>query len=217
MDIVLYFLPAILLLGIITSYEDSKLGKIRNKWVAAAIIYSLVAYGIAFLKGNINGDYIIELITNTCFSIAVGFAFWYFKVWTAGDGKLFIAYSALMHLSVYKYGYQKWIPSVTLLINIFMVGLVSMLIIIIYKSKFRDIMAAFLSFSKKFFQLKSLLNSFIYLFAIFWLVEILFSLAEIQVGYIIRIFVTIFILAILQKKLGKKLSYMINPYILWFF
>ena len=34
--LIYWFLPMILFLGIVTSYEDIKFGKIRNKWVISA-------------------------------------------------------------------------------------------------------------------------------------------------------------------------------------
>jgi len=211
MNILLCFLPAILVLGLITSYEDIKFGKIRNRWIVSALIYFLIVNGLLlvyyFLEGGINENYITELITNFCFSLLVGSGLWYFRVWTAGDGKLFIAYSALIPLSTYQYGYEEWVPSLTLLMNMFVLGLGLMLTVIICKSKLRDIKNIIISFSKNFFQPTRLLSSVIQLFAIFWVINILISLTNIKVGYLLRIGITMLLMGALQKKSGKNSLY----------
>ncbi|MBI2646715.1 MAG: prepilin peptidase, partial [Deltaproteobacteria bacterium] len=99
-----YFLPAILALGIITSYEDIRYGKIRNGWVIFALVYAIIIYSAliinAYFIGKVNTPYLIELMANIGFAVIAGFSMWYFGLWTAGDVKLFIAYSAIIHLSV---------------------------------------------------------------------------------------------------------------------
>lgn len=37
--LIYWFLPMVLFLGIITSYEDIHSGKIRNKWIIAGFVY----------------------------------------------------------------------------------------------------------------------------------------------------------------------------------
>jgi len=85
-------LPAILFLGIITSYEDIKSGKIRNKWIMSALIYAVLVNVVLVLfypsKNGIHLPYLIELTTNSLFSVVLGFGLWYLGIWTAGDGKL---------------------------------------------------------------------------------------------------------------------------------
>ena len=127
-----YFLPAIMLLGIITSYEDIKEGKIRNKYIIFSIIYSLLIYFILILmyslKGTLRGEYISGLIINIFFAIIIGYAFWKSGVWTAGDGKLFIAYAFLVPLTEYSEGYVTFFPSMVLLVNFFVPFSIYMLI-----------------------------------------------------------------------------------------
>ncbi|MBR9691276.1 hypothetical protein GOV06_00660, partial [Candidatus Woesearchaeota archaeon] len=186
-DILWFFLPGILILGIITSYEDIKYGKIRNKWIIASLIYAFIVYAglisLYLLQEGISSHYLIEIGTNLLFAIFVGFGFWYLRIWTAGDGKLFIAYSALIPLSVYSLGYQEWIPSFTLLVNIFVPALLIMLIWVLFKAKIKDIKKTLVSFLKEFLQPKQLLNSVIYLFAIYWVIQLLLSFIGIGNSY----------------------------------
>ena len=194
----------------LTSYEDAKVGKIRNKWIILALIYALAAYSIisvySYFTTGLKYDYLLELLTNLLFVIMVGFGAWYFGLWTAGDGKLFIAFSALIPLSTYKTGYQAWIPSLTLLINIFIPSAIIMLIWILFKIKMKDIKKVSKSFFKEFFQPKTLINSIIFLFAIFWGVELVLSLLGFD-NNLLTIVLTMLIFPVIQKKLGKKSLY----------
>ena len=120
-----YFLAAIILIGLFTSYEDIKEGKIRNKYIILALIYTLLAYvfiiTIYYFGGvPIRAEYFIEFIINGVIALLVGFLLWYSRVWTAGDGKLFFAYSLLVPLSAYSFGYIKYFPSLVILINTFL-------------------------------------------------------------------------------------------------
>ena len=55
--------------------------------------------------------------------LALAFAFvfiiWKIGMWSTGDAKLFLAYVALLPLSVYSNGYINYFPSLTLFINTF--------------------------------------------------------------------------------------------------
>ena len=110
----IYFLPAIMLLGLITSYEDIKIGKIKNKYIFSAIVYTFVVYMLLMwflsLKGGLRLDYLIDLIVNCLFAIMYGFMLWRSGTWTTGDGKLFIAYAFLVPLTEYSNGYFPFFP-----------------------------------------------------------------------------------------------------------
>ena len=72
------------------------------------------------MKGiSIRTGYFNELILSVFFALFAGFIMWYVGLWTAGDAKLFVAYTAIVPLSVYNYGYIKYFPSMTILINTF--------------------------------------------------------------------------------------------------
>jgi len=141
MDIIeLIFLPAIILLGLITSYQDIKFGKIKNRWIILSIIYSLISYTIIMmiykLSNNLlNYSYFTDVILNLLISCLVGFLLWNFKFWNAADGKLFIAYSALLPLSLYSNFYVKNFPSFVILVNTFVPFLIFALFIFIIKAK----------------------------------------------------------------------------------
>jgi hypothetical protein len=211
MNILYVFLPSILALGLITSYQDIKFGKIRNKWIILALVYVILTYAVLImfysLKGTISPTYLAELGTNFIFTIMVGFGLWYFRIWTAGDGKLFIAYSALLPLSVYSNGYQKWIPSFTLLSNIFIPSLVIIIFLMFFKIRIEHLKKISMSFFKEFFHPKQLLNSILYLFAIFWIMQIALTWISLGNSYALKIILTMSTITIIQKKFRKKSIY----------
>ena len=97
--LIYWFLPIILFLGVITSYEDIKYGKIRNKWIILGLIYLVVVYIILFLVYNIynlNVTYLYFLLINGTLALLAGFLIWYICLWTAGDAKLFFVYALLI-------------------------------------------------------------------------------------------------------------------------
>jgi len=107
----LIFLPAILIIGIITSYEDFKFSKIRNKWVIIGLSYAALAYiflGILTLSQSLRGDLFLgfdKFCINFLVSVCVAYILWHSKIWGAGDAKLFICYASLIPISQYSKGY----------------------------------------------------------------------------------------------------------------
>ncbi len=212
MDIlILVFLPIIILVGLITSYQDIKFGKIKNKWIIWSLVYVILVYMLFILfyslSGEINTGYLIELGTNFLFAILIGFGLWYLNIWTAGDGKLFIAFVALIPLSVYTYSYYKYTPSLVLLINIFFPAATIMFFLMMFKTKIRDLKKVSIEFLKEFFRPKQVLKSIIGLFAIFWVLEILLSLLGLENILILQFLLTMIIFLIIGKTLKDKALY----------
>ncbi len=198
-------------MGFITSYEDIRYGKIRNKWVVMAIIYAFAIYSALILlflsKGGVKSGYLIELGTNLLFSIFVGFGLWYLNVWTAGDGKLFIAYSMLIPLSSYSMGYQKWIPSFVLMMNIFFPSLLFVIILVLVRARWSVLKKVSTTFFLDFFRFKRLWNSIVSLFSIYWITQILLSLIGLRESYIINITITFAIIMSVEKRFKDKSIY----------
>jgi len=151
---------------------------------------------------GINTHYTHELFTNLLFSVIIGFGAWYFKLWTAGDGKLFITFSALIPLSIYELGYLEWTPSFTLLMNIFIFALIIMIFYLLYKSSLKDIKEASIGFFKDVFNIKKLFTTIVSLFIIYWFIEILLSLFKIK-NFFLVILTTILAYNYIKKKTKK--------------
>ncbi|PIZ69526.1 MAG: hypothetical protein COY10_01325 [Candidatus Portnoybacteria bacterium CG_4_10_14_0_2_um_filter_43_36] len=139
------FLPAVFFIGLITSYEDVKYGKVRNKWIKLALFWGLAViiffylwYLIAapvsrFFYFQVLGHpadsspaiftvlpiYLSKIVLNAAVSLVVAFLMWRAGAWAAGDAKLFFVYALLLPLKYYWKSYLPIFPSFVLLINIF--------------------------------------------------------------------------------------------------
>ena len=126
---------------------------------------------------------------------------WLGSLWTAGDAKLFIAYAALIPLSVYSYGYVKWFPAITLLMNTFVPIFIFFFLLLMFKTSLEQKKEAL----KPLVEPKQLINSFFSLFALFWLIELLFPLVGIVPNYFFKMIGSIIVFSILQTTLKKNM------------
>jgi Flp pilus assembly protein protease CpaA len=114
-------LAFILMLGVVTSYEDIKKNRISNKYILlaaiAAFLTNIVGNYLATAPWETKLLYIQTTIINACISLLIGFLLWHLKLWRAGDGKLFFTYAFLLPISVYYYGYVGYFPSFAILVN----------------------------------------------------------------------------------------------------
>lgn len=197
-----WFLPAIILLGIITTYTDLKESKIRNKHVLLALAYSFVIYILLIILnlGTFRIGYFIELAIMCALSLITGFTLWYIGLWTAGDAKLFFAYSALTPLSVYKYGHIPYFDSTNILINTFVPMSFYFFLILMFKTNIKQK----LSFLKQALQPKETLNLAVSLFAILWVANMLFKLIKLPLSYFLGVFLIFIILMLAEKLLSNQ-------------
>jgi len=142
-------LPVIFFIGLVTSYEDIKYGKIRNKWIILGLGWGAVVFLLCFIWYFIaspvselyyskvmhlpvdsflpvytfNLSFLLKSLVNFLTAAATGFALWRFNSWAAGDAKLFLVYSLLIPLFHYQQSYLPIFPSFILLVNIFCIFL----------------------------------------------------------------------------------------------
>lgn len=136
------FLPVLFLVGIVTSYQDIKYGKIKNKWIVAGLVWGLGIYSASYLwifigdhsiflpkaSNYISYLYLNYALINALISLAIGYGSWYFDMWSAGDAKLFFIFSLLLPLTYYSRTYLAFYPSFALLLNIFIPVLIYLLL-----------------------------------------------------------------------------------------
>lgn len=193
------FLPAILILGLLTSFTDLKEGKIKNSHLILALFYSLIGYTIVVLVlEQVRYAYFTELFIMFVFSLLTGFVIWYAGLWTAGDAKLFATYSVLVPLSVYKYGYTPYFSSTNILINTF----VPMFIFLFIVSMVKTTAKQKIFYLKDSFSSKKFLTLGLYLFALIWVADLIFSIIGIETSYFITIFIVFLFILILEKLLS---------------
>ncbi|MFH0874556.1 MAG: A24 family peptidase C-terminal domain-containing protein [archaeon] len=199
----IFYIPFILLFGIATSYYDCKYRKIKNSWIAAALIYSVVALIILIniyesQGGEVSTEYIKLFFQNLAISLAFGVMLWMCNLWSAGDAKLFLAYSALIPLTTYKWGAIGLFPSYILLINTFTPLLFFLLIKVLVSLKPKDIFEEFLHTLNP----KSIASFSLFIFGFSFLNEILFKFFGNTQNSAITNVLVLFIFLILLKRLN---------------
>lgn len=189
-------------LGLVTSFEDIKFNKIRNKWVLSAIIFSLMMLLARFLLGYYYGllpnpAYYAEFFSNILFAVILGYLFFELDFWSPGDAKLFIAYSALIPLSIYEWGNIKYFPSFVILINTFIPFFVYYAFYVVIKSNLKQKIKSF----KEAFKPKSVAGLLLFIFGFFWIVNAFLSLINVPNHFFITL-TALFLLIYLIEKLG---------------
>ncbi len=201
-----YFMPMIIFLGIITSYEDVKSGKIRNKWIISALVYSFILLSLLILNLYLSNvplsfEYINAYAINLAFSLFACLFIWSTGLWSAGDAKLFLAFSALLPLTVYKLVNFEYFPSFTILVNsfipIFVFFFVKVFLVTNSKEKINSL--------KKSLDPSSILNSVITVLGISSLISILISLLNIPSNIFVNLFFMFVAYYTMEKLFGKNL------------
>ncbi len=197
----------IVLFGLITSYEDIKEGKIRNKWILSAIIFGTVVYvvDVFFMHSYLNyTPYFFpsafEFWINIFSTVIVALLIWHSGLWSAGDGKLFIAYSFLVPLRYYFTGYTLHFPAITLLINTFVPFLIVMFFYLVFKADFRT----HLSVLKFAFSPKILFTIILFVFSFEWIIAMFFRMIGIYPNLFFIVLFLFIIIMFATKYLGMN-------------
>ena len=163
-------LPAIILIGALTSYEDIKYGRIRNKWVVYSLAYSLAAMlaVVVYLYAQnepISKEYLLRFFINISFAALAGFLIWISGMWSAGDAKLFIAYAALVPLSLYSNSSATFFPSFAILAFTFIPLFAFYFVIVLLKTSRKFKLGVLMSMLRP----KFLIENLLFIFAFAWL------------------------------------------------
>jgi hypothetical protein len=183
-------LIAIVVFGFINSYTDFKYSKIKNIWIITMILSALI------LNVYMN-SFTYETIINSLISLALGFFLFYLNYWSAGDAKLFFAFSLLLPISIYHFGKINYFPSIAILINSF----VPVTIYYLSKSFFGIKIKNAVKMLKNQFKPKDLISTVLFLFGF----PFVFSFLHIGVDVISSTFIILLLFQAL-KKFPKKYS-----------
>lgn len=205
-EIIIYFLPMIFFLGIITSYEDIKFGKIRNKWIIFAIIYGILIHLYLFnfdlYRTEIRYFYLYEIL-RIILTLLLGFFLWYFKIWSAGDSKLFIAYFFLIPTITIEYNTFGIYPYLVVLFNTFFIGLIYLLFEFFKNIKKKRLkIFSFKRFFSEIFSIYKLPSHIIFLFSFMWIASLIMQNIPIKQTYMVFVnfFFSFLIFMIFYKK-----------------
>lgn len=119
-----------IILGVIATKSDFQEMKIYNKNIKWAVIVSSAIYLICFRE--IEVSYLDNYLINLGISLVISFLFFYFKIWAAGDAKLFLAIVFMIPYSVYGVDINNVFPALNLLIIIFSIAFIYVVLESIY-------------------------------------------------------------------------------------
>ena len=143
MDHVLYG-AAILFFAISTVYDDIRHGVIRNRRIVQGLGAGLVIYIVVLVSGPFQDSlgffgwltggshggiaWFLLALANTAIGLVTAVMLWHFKVWAAGDAKLFTLYCFLIPPDLYRHTDVPLFPGLILLINIFTFAFIFLLV-----------------------------------------------------------------------------------------
>lgn len=193
----MYFLPIIIMLGLVTSYEDYKHGKIRNKWLIISIIYALIMHTALVVAKIIAYKTFLALLLIFGISLVISYFMWKKDMWSAGDAKLFCTYILLVPAAAYSSVGFRYYPQISILINTFIVFMVVALFEFIINIRKEDNRKEFKRLFIKKISPKILAINMITMLGIFSIVTYLFRNAELRFFYGIIIGTTVY--SIIEK------------------
>lgn len=143
------YLPIVFYIGFLTSIEDWRTQKIRNKiilrgfWLGLFVYTTLMMWSFliqpdsylhllikekfpesTFLLQAASISFFVKTVLNAFFALVIGFLMWKFRIMAAGDAKLFALFAWLLPTSFYWRSYLFVFPAFALLVNIFLAVLI---------------------------------------------------------------------------------------------
>jgi Flp pilus assembly protein protease CpaA len=183
-------IATIVTLGVLTSYEDLRRGRIPNTYVAAGMLLA------AFLNGP---SYPVFFAYHAVVALLFVFVIWLAGLWTAGDAKLFLAFSMLVPVSAYSQGFLPYFPSFTIFINTFIPVAVLLGFLVILKTNLKDKLIVM----KKVLRPTLVANVFMFVIGFGWLIRTTSSYLALPQNY----FLNVIILFLLYEMLSKVLPF----------
>lgn len=197
-SLIIYFLPTILALGIVTSYEDVKEGKIRNKYVVAGLVVSITIHTILLLSGIIEWKYMGMMAVQLLAALFIGVAIWITGLWSPGDAKLFAIFASLTPLTVH-INVDANFPPLALLTNTVLPIFAYLVVILLVKTNTKQK----LLITKKIMKPGVIINILLSVFALGWLTNIILTYFGITTNYLLSM-TGIVILAAALRKIAKE-------------
>lgn len=177
-------LIAIIVFGFINSYTDIKSAKIKN-----VLIILMIAAGLV-LNFYFN-SFTTDTVLNSLISIGLGFMLFYYNYWSAGDAKLFFAFTLLVPISIYHFGKVSFFPSISILINSFVPVTIFYFFVSLRKINTEKIMKSVKNMSKP----ETLLITVLFLFGF----SVIFKILNVKLDVLSSTFILFLLFQILGK------------------
>ncbi|MFC1728437.1 A24 family peptidase C-terminal domain-containing protein [Nanoarchaeota archaeon] len=196
------FLPLIIALGLYTSYEDIKEGKIRNFHILTAVVLAALTWYFLFVLQLAGASEIGRTFLYGLYGFLIGFFIWLVGLWSAGDAKLFAAFAFLIPASAYK-----WIgfPLTKLIINTILPIFVVLIFILLIKSSWKEKKQVMKNLS----DYKLILTLLLTIFSLSWIVVYILNFIHIYQNFIFNVLGIFALIWILRKYIPKYINYVL--------
>ncbi|MBT5273010.1 hypothetical protein HN695_07300 [Candidatus Woesearchaeota archaeon] len=176
------FYLIIIIFGVVVSYTDINVGKIRNKHLIIFSLVGLVAYVFLLVTNYIEIKAFASIMVFTIIGFFLGFVLWFFGMWSAGDAKLYAAFIFLVPIVEYKHVSTVFSP-LSIIINTFLPLFVYYLLRILFFPPFKTKLLVL----KKVIHPKNILTYLLVVFSLGWIVRwvLFYFLIEPNFFYII--------------------------------
>jgi hypothetical protein len=157
---------------------------------------------------------VVEYIVSVIIAAILGYVILDLGVWTAADGKLMIAFAALIPLTAYQYDYVKWMPFASFLINTFLLTLIYSFATLLKGSRPVDILGTTKDFIIEAFHPAALWRSLISLLTVIWAIELFLSIIGVDAHYIMRLIIMLPLLYLFEKHIARNYPYLVYSVII---
>lgn len=211
------FLFCYFIIGVYIVYTDIKLNKIYNKQILLIEIILFFQALFVFSKWFLDPffwDLFMSFLAYSLIGIVISLAMYYWKVWAAGDAKLYM--HLVFALGLFVFGFSNYNIFLAFLGNIFIIPLVLLFYDLIMRTKLRH-------YKKYFSSLKNeILDIVLIIFVSSWLLSSLLNLLNIQNVSSLLYFLNYIIIFQIRSKfksinLGPHKNYNLVTHLLLFF
>lgn len=190
------FIPFTILLGLVTSFQDIKQGTIRNKWILLSIGYSIV---IALILHNIAS--FADFSLNALMAFIYGLIIWHAGLWSAGDAKLYLAYSMLIPLSFYNTTSSPLVAPFILIINTFVPFFIYFIALALFRTTAKQKIASL----KVALKPGNVLIVSLFILGFSPLITLIFDILKIKFNYFFMVLILFLILFLAEKVMRASL------------
>lgn len=191
-------LLTIILFGIWTSYTDIKWGVIKN-YSIVLLILTAIFLNVFVTESFINHP--LASIINIAIAVVAGMIIWLAGLWSAADAKLFIAFTLLLPITLYKQ--ISYFPGISILVNSFVPLFLIFFFHIMFKTSLKEKKEIVAELAKPRFILHLLL-------AILALMSISYGIShvfKISLDYFLTVIILFLILWLVEQKFKLRLDY----------
>jgi len=192
-NLMFYFLPIIIILGIVTSYQDFKTAKIKNKNLIIAIVLGLILHTILIVLKIETTQQIIQQLTGTFLALVVGLFIWYIKWWSAGDAKLFTVYFFLIPVNAFSSS------DITFRVMTLLINMILPIWIFLLTRAFIANRKSMKKIVRESLKPKNLLGILLLVLSIPWLIDIILRMVNMKSNFLISIAAMVLISNFLRK------------------